>query len=103
MPSGKKFTTEQANEMQRKSVISRKRNSLSRADGEKQEPTRERKARAIDLHAQGFGLEAIAKKLGTSTRSIRRYLPGVDWRGNTKNKGDSQEREEGTDIGTGRS
>ena len=91
MPSGKKFTTEQANEMQRKSVISRKRNTLSRADGEKQEPTRERKARAIELHAKGLGLEAIAKKLGTSTRSVRRYLPGVNWR----------KHEEGRDIGIG--
>ena len=42
--------------------------------------TGKRKARAIELHAKGWGLEAIAKQLGTSTRSIRRYLPGVNWR-----------------------
>ena len=96
MPSGKNFTQEESRERQRKSVISRKLNSLSRADGGKQQPTRERKARAIELHAKGFGLEAIAKKLGTSTRSVRRYLPGVNWRHHQR-----RFHEEGIDIGIG--
>ena len=42
-----------------------------------------RKARAIELHASGKSLEAIAAELGTSTRSVRRYLPGVHWGGKT--------------------
>ena len=46
--------------------------------------TENRKAIAIALHDLGCGLEAIAKELGTSTRTVRRYLPGVNWRGNTK-------------------
>ena len=83
MPSGRNFTPKEAAEMQRKSVISRKRNSASKADGEKQQPTRERKSDAIALHAKGLGLDAIAEELGTSTRSVRRYLPGVNW-GNTQ-------------------
>ena len=49
--------------------------------------TDSRKQRAIELHAKGFGLEAIAAELGTSTRSVRRYLPGVNWSGNTTNTG----------------
>ena len=43
-----------------------------------------RKAYAAKLYDQGLTLEAIAAELGTSTRSVRRYLPGVNWRGNAK-------------------
>ena len=50
------------------------------------EKTDNRKAKAIELYNSGKGLrlEAIAKQLGTSTRTVRRYLPDVNWRGNTK-------------------
>ena len=76
MPSGKNFTLQESREMQRKSVISRKRNSLSRADGEKQQPTRERKARAIELHDRGLTVNEIKTKMGLSRRTINRYLHG---------------------------
>ena len=46
--------------------------------------TQNRKERAAELYDQGLTLEAIAKEIGTSTRSVQRYLPGVKWLGNTK-------------------
>ena len=75
MPSGRNFTPKEAAEMQRKSVISRKRNSLLRADGDKQQPTRERKEKAIALHADGLTVNEIKTKMGVSRRTVKRYLP----------------------------
>ena len=35
------------------------------------------RSKAIALHAKGLDLDAIARELGTSTRSVRRYLDGL--------------------------
>ena len=35
------------------------------------------RSKAISLHGKGLGLEAIAKELGTSTRTVRRHLDGL--------------------------
>ena len=45
--------------------------------------TEKRKAQAVLHHKRGKSLEQIALLLGVSTRSVRRYLPNVDWTVNT--------------------
>ena len=52
-----------------------KRNSLLRADGDKQQLTRERKEKAIALHADGLTVNEIKTKMGVSRRTVKRYLP----------------------------
>ena len=84
MPSGKKFTTEEARELQKASVIARKRNDRG------QQPTRERKERAIELHASGLTVNEIKTKMGLSRRTVKRYLETTE-----------SEAEEGRDVGIG--
>ena len=72
MPSGKKFTTEEARELQKASVIARKRNDRG------QQPTIERKAKAIELHDSGMEVNQIAAEMGVSRRSVNRYLKQPD-------------------------